>query len=150
MPPFPEHSVLSHKLYDKFWLAPQVDASFLGQRDFPIRLSSRLYLETLEFVIEEVLWSIRGSSHFRFTVLRMTRAILPFDHLQRHLPTISIFTKTFITRIEPVGEPYREVCLRPEKETEECPKTELTGGMFSYKRKKHFHEKELKENGNMT
>ena len=36
----------------------------------------------------------------------------------------------------------------PEKETDECPKTELTGEMFCYKRKKNIHE-ELKKNGNM-
>ena len=48
------------------------------------------------------------------------------------------------TRIEPVGEPYREVCLSPEKETEEFPKTELTGEMFCYQRKITFMKRSSK------
>ena len=50
----------------------------------------------------------------------------------------------YITRIEPVGEPYREVCQTLEKGSDEIPETELNGEMFCYKRKKNFHE-ELKK-----
>ena len=59
-------------------------------------------------------------------------------------------SKIIITRIEPVGEPYREVCLSPWKGNWRISKTELSGEMFCYQRKNNFHEKELKENGNMT
>ena len=49
------------------------------------------------------------------------------------------------TRIEPVGEPYREVCKAPEKETNKCPKTELTGEMFCYKKINTFMKKAKEE-----
>ena len=42
-----------------------------------------------------------------------------------------------ITRIEPVGEPLQGGLPKaPEKETEGCPKTELTGEMLCYERNK--------------
>ena len=53
-----------------------------------------------------------------------------------------------ITRSEPVGEPYRGGLPKPLKnETEECPKTELTGEMFSYQRKITFMKRSSKRMG---
>ena len=53
--------------------------------------------------------------------------------------------RIIITRSEPVGEPYREVCLSPlKRKTEECPKTELTGEMFCYQRKITFMKRSSK------
>ena len=52
---------LSHSLYDMPGRAPHMDVLFWGQRDFPITFSNRDTPRTLEVVIEEVLWSIRGS-----------------------------------------------------------------------------------------
>ena len=46
------------------------------------------------------------------------------------------------------GNPTGRSAKDPEMKTDECPKTELTGEMICYKRKK-IHE-ELKKNGNMT
>ena len=53
--------------------------------------------------------------------------------------------KIRITRIESVGDPTERSAKAPVKETDECPKNELTGEMFCYQRKK-IHE-ELKKNG---
>ena len=37
------------------------------------------------------------------------------------------------------GNPTVRSAKAPEKETDECPKTELTGKMFCYKSKKKYH-----------
>ena len=47
--------------------------------------------------------------------------------------------------MEPVGEPYMEACQSPWKGkgnwTDKCPKTELTGEMFCYKKIDTFMKK---------
>ena len=54
------------------------------------------------------------------------------------------------TRIEPVGEPYREVCLSPWKGNWRISKNRIDWRNVLLSEKNYFHEKELKENGNMT
>ena len=56
----------------------------------------------------------------------------------------------FRTRIEPVGEPYREVCLSPWKGNWRISKNRIDWRNVLLSEKNYFHEKELKENGNMT
>ena len=58
--------------------------------------------------------------------------------------------KTLQTRIEPVGEPYREVCLSPWKGNWRISKNRFDWRNVLLSEKNYFHEKELKENGNMT
>ena len=53
---------------------------------------------------------------------------------------IRIRIRIIITRSEPVGRSAKA----PEKETEECPKTELTGEMFCYQRKITFMKRSSK------
>ena len=62
------------------------------------------------------------------------------------------FAKTNIekTRIEPVGEPYREVCLSPWKGNWRISENRIDWRNVLLSEKNYFHEKELKENGNMT
>ena len=55
-----------------------------------------------------------------------------------------------ITRIEPVGEPYMEVCLSPWKGNWRFSKNRIDWRNVLLSEKNYFHEKELKENGNMT
>ena len=58
----PPRASLFRSSYDMPWLAPRTDALSWGQRDFHISFSNGdIRRETLEIVIEEVLWSIRGS-----------------------------------------------------------------------------------------
>ena len=51
------------------------------------------------------------------------------------------------TRIEPVGEPYREVCLSPWKGNWRISKNRIDWRNVLLSEKNYFHEKELKENG---
>ena len=48
-----------------------------------------------------------------------------------------------------LGNPTGRSSKAHEKEIDKCPKTELFGEMFCYKRKTNFRA-ELKKNGNMT
>ena len=52
---------LFRSLYDIPWLAPRMNLLFWGWRDFQISISTGIRQGTLEIIIEEVLWSIRGS-----------------------------------------------------------------------------------------
>ena len=58
--------------------------------------------------------------------------------------------KRIRTRIEPVGEPYRDVCLSPWKGNWRISKNRIDWRNVLLSVKNYFHEKELKENGNMT
>ena len=53
---------LSLNLYDTPGLSPHINVSFRGPGDFPVSYSNRIPRGTLKIVIQEVLWSIRGSS----------------------------------------------------------------------------------------
>ena len=52
---------LSLNLYDTPGLAPRMNVLFWGPGDFQVSYSNRDTCGTLEIVIQEVLWSIRGS-----------------------------------------------------------------------------------------
>ena len=52
---------LSLNLYDTPGLAPHMNVLFWGPGDFPVSYSNRDTMGTLGIVIQEVLWSIRGS-----------------------------------------------------------------------------------------
>ena len=51
---------------------------------------------------------------------------------------------------EPVGEPYREVCLSPWKGSWRMSENRIDWRNVLLSEKNYFHEKELKENRNMT
>ena len=57
----PPMASLSHNLYDMPGPAPHMDVLFWGQHGFQISFSNRDTSRNVEIVIEEVLWSIRGS-----------------------------------------------------------------------------------------
>ena len=59
-------------------------------------------------------------------------------------------TNILTTRIEPVGEPYREVCLSPWKGNWRMSWNRIDWRNVLLSEKNYFHENELKENGNMT
>ena len=48
-------------LGSSFWLAPRMNVLFRGPGDFPVSTQTGIPRGTLEIVIQEVLWSIRGS-----------------------------------------------------------------------------------------
>ena len=56
------------------------------------------------------------------------------------------YTNISTTRIEPVGEePTGRSAKAPEKETDKCPKTVLTGEMFCHKKINTFMKKAKEE-----
>ena len=61
-------------------------------------------------------------------------------------PEKSVQRIRFKTRIEPVGEPYREVCLSPWKGNWRISKNRIDWRNVLLSEKNYFHEKELKEN----